>query len=126
MRVALCGNVNASCDDAATRLGEAIATCPDTQFIIYSGSPPCYLKSLGLLREGVQHFTLPRDQLLPRLRQAEILVLAHGFTGALSPEEYRTIFPTKTIEYLISGRPILAHSPPGCFLTRSCRSTSAR
>jgi glycosyltransferase involved in cell wall biosynthesis len=36
----------------------------------------------------------------------------------LSDAEYQTIFPTKTIEYLICGRPILAHTPPNCFLTR--------
>ena len=33
-------------------------------------------------------------------------------------DEFRTIFPTKTIEYLISGRPILAHSPADAFLTK--------
>lgn len=31
------------------------------------------------------------------------------------------MFPTKTIEYLFSGRPILAHTPPGCFLTEFLR-----
>ena len=117
MMVALCGNVNASCDDAAARLGEAIATCPNTQLVIYSGTAPHHLKAVGLLREGVRQFTLPRDRLLSQLGKADILVLPHGFTGTRSPEEYQTIFPTKTIEYLISGRPI-SHSPAGCFLTR--------
>jgi glycosyltransferase involved in cell wall biosynthesis len=61
---------------------------------------------------------VPREQLLRELRQADVLMLPHGFDGGFAPVEYETIFPTKTIEYLISGRPILAHSPPGCFLTR--------
>jgi glycosyltransferase involved in cell wall biosynthesis len=49
------------------------------------------------------------------------VVLPHGFSGNSSPDEYRTIFPTKTIEYLICGRPILAHTPPDCYLTRFLR-----
>ena len=59
-----------------------------------------------------------RPELLRGLGQADILLLPHGFSGSLSQVEYSTIFPTKTIEYLISGRPILAHTPPGAYLTR--------
>ena len=81
--------------------------------------------ALGLCREGDEVAKVPRPELLRRLSEADILFLLHGFTGSFSPEEYQTIFPTKTIEYLISGRPILAHTSPGCFLTRFCGRTSA-
>jgi glycosyltransferase involved in cell wall biosynthesis len=121
MKVVLSGNVNASCVDAATRLGEAVASCPDTRLTIYSGTDRNHLKSIGLLRDGAECFMVSREELLPRLGEADFLILPHGFTGSRSQEEYRTIFPTKTIEYLISGRPILAHSPPDCFLTRFLR-----
>ena len=61
---------------------------------------------------------MPANEFLNRLRMADVAVLPHGFTGSFCAEEYRTIFPTKLIEYLFCGRPILAHSPPDCFLTR--------
>jgi len=50
------------------------------------------------------------------LRESDILLLPHGFSGELSPEEYRTIFPTKIMEYLIAQRPILAHVAMGTYL----------
>jgi glycosyltransferase involved in cell wall biosynthesis len=121
MKVAICGTVNASCDDAATRLGETLASCPDTHLTIYSGTHRSHLRAIGLLREGVECMTAPLEELLPRLGEADVVVLLHGLTGPKAPEEYRTIFPTKTIEYLLSGRPILAHSPPDCFITRFLR-----
>jgi len=71
---------------------------------------------MGLLRDGAQHKT--PDEVQPYLREADIVVLPHGLSGGLSPEEYRTIFPTKTIQYLLRGRPILAHVPRSCYLTR--------
>jgi glycosyltransferase involved in cell wall biosynthesis len=121
MKVAICGNVNASCDDAVARFGEAIAGRSDVQLTIYSGTDRNHLKSIGLLREGVECLVVSRDEVLARLGEADVLFLPHGLTGPLGAEEYRTIFPTKTIEYLVSGRPILAHSPPDCFLTRFLR-----
>jgi hypothetical protein len=89
---------------------------------ILSGTPRRDLAELGLLTEGVRHETVSRDVLINRLAEADVLLLAHGFTGSLAEEEYRTIFPTKTVEYLLSGRPIVAHAPRHCFLTRFLRS----
>lgn len=120
MRFVMSGNINASCADAASRLCTALGQI-ESRLTILSGTPPGYLTSLGILRPGVTYDTVSRDLLLGRLAEADIVLLAHGFTGGLSVEEYETIFPTKTIEYLICGRPILAHAPPHCFLTRFLR-----
>ncbi len=120
VRFVISGNVNASCAEAATRVSAAIAQI-DSRLTLLSGTPKGYLKELGLLRAGVHCETVSRDLLLSRLSEADIVILAHGFTGTMSEEEYRTIFPTKTIEYLICGRPILAHTPPGSYLTRFLR-----
>ena len=51
------------------------------------------------------------------LQQYDACILTHGFTGGYSLEEYQTIFPTRTIPLMISGRPILAHSPENSFLS---------
>lgn len=120
LRFIMSGNINASCADAAGRVCKAIEQT-DSRLTILSGTPSKFLEQLGLLRPGVCYETVSRDEVLSRLGDADIVILAHGFTGGLSAEEYRTIFPTKTIEYLICGRPILAHVPPDCFLSRFLR-----
>ena len=50
------------------------------------------------------------------LQEYDICVLTHGFTGGYGEVEYKTIFPTRTIPILLSGKPIIAHSPQGSFL----------
>ncbi len=117
-RFVICGSINESCLDAALRVSEAIALVKGARLTLLSGTPAAVLRRLGMLREGVRHESVSRDQLMERLQQADVVVLPHGFHGALSAEEYRTIFPTRTIEYLISGRPILAHAPGDCYLAR--------
>jgi glycosyltransferase involved in cell wall biosynthesis len=119
-RFVLCGNVNDSCADAAVRMCAAIAHIKGALTIV-SGTSKDSLQRLGILNAGVRYETVSRDVVLNYLRDADIVVLPHGFSGGLSEEEYRTIFPTKTIELLISGRPILAHAPPRCYLTRFLR-----
>ncbi|MGA2256458.1 MAG: glycosyltransferase [Thermoguttaceae bacterium] len=122
MRFAFAGNVNASCEDAMVRLSNAVIGCPDTQLSIISGTPRRHLEELGLLREGTSYETVSRDAVLRRLTGADVVLLPHGLSGPIqSSEEYLTIFPTKTVEYLICGRAILAHSTPGSFLTRFLR-----
>jgi hypothetical protein len=118
LRMTICGNINESCRDATLRICEAIFRTEDTELILLTGMPRSYLARLGLLRDRVRYHTVSRDEVVNELRQSDIVVLPHGFTGGYSPEEYRTIFPTKTIEYLICGRPILAHTPSDCYLTR--------
>jgi glycosyltransferase involved in cell wall biosynthesis len=121
LRVIVSGNINESCRDAAVRLCRAVKDIPDTALTILTGTPRPLLESLGMLSPTVQYATVSRDGVLQALRSADIVLLPHGFDGALAREEYETIFPTKTIEYLICGRPILAHTPPACFLTQFLR-----
>jgi glycosyltransferase involved in cell wall biosynthesis len=117
-RLIISGNINESCRDAAIRFSEAVAQMKNVTLTILSGTPRSDLVELGVLRNGTYYETVSRDDLLSRLAQADIVLLPHGFTGGCAPEEYQSMFPTKTIEYLISGRPILAHTPPDCYLTR--------
>jgi glycosyltransferase involved in cell wall biosynthesis len=48
-------------------------------------------------------------------RSADILLLALGFDTGY-PEIVRTAVPTKVVECLVSGRPILVYSPPDSIL----------
>jgi glycosyltransferase involved in cell wall biosynthesis len=121
VRFTVCGNISESCRDAAIRVGAAISQIEDASLTLLSGTHRSYLEKIGLLRNGVRHETVSPDDVLSHLQQADFVVLPHGFSGGYPMEEYRTIFPTRTIEYLICGRPILAHSPPDCYLTRFLR-----
>lgn len=114
----LSGNINPSCRDAARRMAEAVGQVPDARLHFYTGQSRADLEGLGVWNSVASCSRLNRRELLQALARAELLLLPHGFTGGYSRIECETIFPTKTIEYLISGRPILAHSPPGVFLTR--------
>jgi glycosyltransferase involved in cell wall biosynthesis len=118
LRFVVCGNINESCRDATVRFCEAVSQMEDVSLTLLSGTPREEIQELGVLRNGTRYETVSRDQVLSRLEEADIVVLPHGFTGKSAPEEYRTMFPTKTIEYLICGRPILAHTPPDSYLTR--------
>jgi glycosyltransferase involved in cell wall biosynthesis len=118
LRLIFCGNL-VSCHDAAGRFAEAAARSPDTSLSILSGEDPATLRQFGLLRPGTTCETVSRDEVPGRLKQADVVLLPHIFRyPPAGRDEYRTIFPTKTIEYLICGRPILAHSPADSFLTQ--------
>jgi glycosyltransferase involved in cell wall biosynthesis len=112
------GSISEACLDATRRVCDAVAGIKDASLTFLSGTPRRVLEQTGLLRGSARHETVPHGEVVARLRKADILVLPHGFTGKLSAEEYRSIFPTRTIEYLICGRPILAHCPADCYLTR--------
>jgi glycosyltransferase involved in cell wall biosynthesis len=117
----LSGNINESCRDAALRISRAVAQHRDSTLLLLSGTPLSSLDRMGMLHDRVTHRTVSRDILLTELERADIVVLPHGFDGAAPAVEYQTIFPTRTIEYLICRRPILAHAPPDCFLTTFLR-----
>jgi len=125
MRVVFCGNLNHSCVEAATRVGTALGRSRDLVLSVFSGTEIEYFRRIGMFPSGSKYKSISRDDVPRRLREADLLLLPHGFTSAVySEDELLTIFPTKTIEYLISGRPILAHCPPDCylaqFLTENC------
>ncbi len=117
----ICGSINESCRDATERVCEALRQAKDARLTFLTGTPKAHLSRRGLLRAGVDYETVSRDEVVGKLRTADIVILPHGFVGAEAPEEYETIFPTRTIEYLICGRPILAHSPDSSYLTRFLR-----
>lgn len=118
LQLIISGNIWDVCLDATQRVCDAVSQVRDSSLTFLTGMPRVFLEGMGLLKNGTRHESVPNEAVLSRLKEADILILPHGFTGSLSVEEYRTIFPTRTIEYLFSGRPILAHAPPDCYITR--------
>ncbi len=66
--------------------------------------------------QGLTCRYLRRDELRAAQRRSTILYLPQAFQSD-RPVMIRHNFPTKTMEYLCSGRPILVHSPPDSYLT---------
>jgi len=122
----LFGNFNQSNLDATRRFLAAVANRPEYDVDLYSDVPKILLAKRGV-NLNIAKFrgslsALPLAELQRRLREYDVLVLTHGFEGAYGDNEYRTIFPTRTIPMLLSGRPILLHSPPNTFLTEFAKS----
>ena len=116
LKVAYLGSFNMSNADAFTRFAKAVQTLPDVQFTTFSKDSADRFVKLGLSGANFAHSRVPYHLAVATLRGFDVMFLPHGFTGSLSEVEYNTIFPTRTIPYLLTGRPILAHSPPTSFL----------
>ena len=112
------GSINPSNQDAASRLFAVALAIPGSRLTIIGRNEESLTRRLGLPPDRTRLLRVSRDELLERVREGDVLLLPHGLQGRWAPIEYQTMFPTKTIEYLFSGRPILAHTPKGCFLTR--------
>ena len=121
LQIAFLGNLNHSNLDAMGRFSEVVRAFPRCHMTVYSENPARVLIQAGLVGECFETVTVESKDLIAALQKHDILFLPHGFKGGLSQVEYDTIFPTRTITYLLSGRPILAHSPPDSFLTRWLR-----
>ena len=110
------GSLNQSCMDASLRLLKTIMKNPDYEIVIFSGNPQTF-QSHGIIGENIIFKSfLPLDEFVAQLYKYDVMLLPHGLEGLRSAFEYKTIFPTRTIPLLFSGKPILAHSPKGSFL----------
>ena len=111
------GNFNESNMEATKRFVNAIKANPKYSLSLYTHVPKVLLRKRGLDTNAIEYkgFVNP-EKVYEVLQEYDICVLTHGFTGAYGTIEYRTIFPTRTIPFLLSGKPIFAHSPSGSFL----------
>jgi hypothetical protein len=121
-RIRFCytGNLNHSCEDSTRRLVAALTSRPNFELHVHSPTPREHWERLGVNLSGVI-FHPPTSALGgfdKLLAQYDVLLLALGLTGTMPVAEYQTIFPTRTIPLLNSGRPMLAHVTPGSFLAR--------
>ncbi len=119
--VGFLGSINESNLEALGRIRELVRMSPDLVLNIYSNAKPWYLDKVGLSGERVTACSPSDEELLSKLQTNDVLILPHGFEGGAARIEYETIFPTRTIPYLLSLRPILAHSPSHSFLNHWLR-----
>ncbi len=78
------------------------------------------LEKMGFNTNWIDLSFYKREEYLKALKEQQILLLALDWPdeSRTHRDELATIFPTKTIEYLHSGRPILVHCPEDYFLAK--------
>lgn len=115
----LIGNFNESNVEATGRLVEALKEDPRVNIKMFTHVQKPLLKMRGINADAIDYRGfVKQEDFYKELMDNDICVLTHGFTGGYSEAEYETIFPTRTINFLISGLPIFAHSPANSFLSR--------
>lgn len=116
--LAFMGSLNQSNREAFFRIGAVLRHFPKCSFTTYSENAAVDFDSIAVAGKSIRHTRVAFDDVVTALRNHDLLFFPHGFRGGLTEIEYETIFPTRTIPYLLSGIPIIAHSPPNAFLTR--------
>ena len=105
-------------------LSAIVARHPRFRFKIWSGARAEVLAEMGIAGEGVEiGFEADYDRLLERLSECDLLYLPLSFhdTGSLTTDALQYSFPTKSLDYLLAGPPILVHCPEEFELARFFR-----
>ncbi len=107
LRVVFTGWVYGANEDAVLCFLKAAEKVKDVVVVFATSSKKEYLKdvSIGFVPKRVCH---------ELQRNADVLFLPLSFRSSY-PEEIECAFPTKALEYLVAGKPILAIVPKGTF-----------
>ena len=117
IQVTFLGHINNSNIDAMSFLLNTLEQREDVVINLITATSKHVLKKEKLLKNNVIIQSNFSDvEVIQKLRISNLLLLPHGLAGGLSDAEYRSVFPTKTIQYLLSGSPILALLPHNCYL----------
>ena len=107
--------------DSMTRLHDALKTLDDPPtFQVLGNNPPDVLSKAGLTGPLIETGLVPREEMFGIQRSSEILYLPAAFHSDW-PDFLKSNFPTKALEYMVAGRPILVHGPKGFYLTELAR-----
>jgi glycosyltransferase involved in cell wall biosynthesis len=90
---------------------------PEIKLHLYTAQSAELLEKQEILGPIVHHDHLVRSQVMEVQQKADILFLPLAFNSPI-PEVVKTSAPAKMGEYMATGRPILIHAPPDCFLSQ--------
>jgi hypothetical protein len=110
--------------EALKRVVEAISRLHSRgwRMVLTTRVPESDLRARGLLKTGVSAVFLPTARDVERLqRTASALVAPLSFRSKYGQTEVATALPTKVVEYLETGRPLLVHAPPWSHLSNVAR-----
>lgn len=77
-------------------------------------------KELKLFHPRIKYDWLPMEEVQAQMRSAAVLFLPLSFKNA-AMDEVKTVYATKTLDYLVSGVPMLVYSPSDSFHTVSAK-----
>jgi len=77
-------------------------------------------KLLGLYHKRIEYGWVSVAESQRMIREADVVLLPLSFKNNF-PAEIQTVFSTKTLDYLVSGTPILVFSPPYSYHTCSAK-----
>jgi glycosyltransferase involved in cell wall biosynthesis len=106
--------------DAVLNLVHALDLCQSEVSLDGYTFNPEGCRSMGVQGQRVSLRTATKKEVMTAQRKSAILFLPLAFQSS-NPEEIRTVFPTKLLEYFVSGRPILVHAPADSWASRSAR-----
>ena len=114
------GSIYAINKESVKRIHE---TCKNLDYTLTlsASNTPERLNVLGFENKNLKILPfLSREDYVTKLEKQKALLLSIDWPdeSPVHKDELATIFPTKTIEYLISGRPILIHCPEEYFLAK--------
>lgn len=126
LKFLLTGNINHSNKDATERICKSVLSHDKTSELhIFGRNSEKEWLDMGIRGERVFiHGFVPLNVLISRFPEFDIMLLPHGFEGNFSRAEYLTIFPTRTIPLLYSGKPILAHCPENTAISKMLKKHS--
>ena len=118
-KIGFSGNINATVVAPLCAMLSAVGNDPGYRIVLHTPTEPERIKhSLGEWADNV----VTRDigdthRLLKAMRDCDVLVVGLADrSGNRDEEDFRTQFPTRTLEMLIAERPILVLCPPNYFL----------
>jgi glycosyltransferase involved in cell wall biosynthesis len=92
----------------------------DVELVFCTGSSIGELADLGITSSRLRAMWVSQSE-VRRLQSAAHVLVAPLSCKNGSADEVKTVFSTKILEYLVSGRPIVVFAPPDSFQARSAR-----
>ena len=107
--------------DALKALAEASELLPQDYTLLFcTSSSREDLASLGIRSSRLQVQYVSRQEVQRLQGEVDVLVAPLSHKNG-SPDEVRTVFSTKLLEYLIAGRPIVVFAPPDSYHATSAQ-----
>lgn len=104
------GSVNKFNSDSVVSFSKALAKYDDVNLHILTGQSKETLSKIGLDVSKISCGFVSRDKLQETILAADVLYLALGFETQVQ-KEVEVVIPTRLMDYLPTGIPIIAHGP---------------
>jgi UDP-N-acetylglucosamine:LPS N-acetylglucosamine transferase len=106
--------------DAVVDLVKALDLCRSGITLDGYTLNPAGYDAVGIGGPRVSLRRASKTDVMAAQRESAILFLPLAFQSS-NPTEIRTVFPTKLLEYFVSGRPILVHAPADSWVSRAAQ-----